>query len=57
MPVAVLSKSPRIALIFLIVHSKERELAALHCPDTNMLEMRLDDGTDRQTDELSGGQR
>ena len=57
MPVAVLSKSPRISLIFLIVHSKERELAALHCPDTNMLEMRLDDGTDRQTDELSGGQR
>ena len=57
MPVAVLSKSPRIALIILIVHSKEHELAALHCPDTYILEMRLDDGTDRQTDELSGGQR
>ena len=40
MPVAVWFRSPRIALIFLIAHSKERELAALHCPDTNMLEMR-----------------
>lgn len=57
MPVAVWSRSQRIALIFLIAHSKERELAALHCPDTNMLEMRMDDGTCRQIDELSGGQR
>ena len=40
-----------------ITRSKERELAALHCPDTYVLEMRMDDGTYRRVDELSGGQR
>ena len=40
-----------------MTRSKERELAALHCSDTYILEMRMDDGTHRQIDELSGGQR
>ena len=40
-----------------ITRSKERELAALHCPDTYVLEMRVDDGAYRRLDELSGGQR
>ncbi len=37
--------------------SRRRELAALRAPDIYVLEMRLDDGTYRQLDELSGGQR
>ena len=40
-----------------ITRSKERELAALRCPDTYVLEMRMDDGAYRRLDELSGGQR
>ena len=40
-----------------ITRSKERELAALRCSDTYVLEMRMDDGAYRRLDELSGGQR
>ncbi len=40
-----------------ITRSKERELAALRCPDTFVLELRMDDGAYRRLDELSGGQR
>jgi len=37
--------------------AKRRELAALRCPDRYFVGMRLDDGTYRRLDELSGGQR
>ena len=40
-----------------ITRSKERELAALHCPDIYILKMQMDDGTYRRIEELSGGQR
>ena len=40
-----------------ITRLRERELAALHCSDTYLLEMRMDDGTYRRLEELSGGQR
>jgi len=37
--------------------AKRRELEALRCPDRYRLELRLDDGSYRPLDELSGGQR
>jgi len=37
--------------------AKKRELQALRCPDRYRLELRLDDGSYRPLDELSGGQR
>ena len=37
--------------------SKQRELAALRCPDRYSLELRMDDGGYRALDRLSGGQR
>ena len=40
-----------------ITRLKKLELAALRCPDIYILEMRMDDGTYRRIDELSGGQR
>ena len=40
-----------------ITRSKERELAALRCPDTYVLEMRMDDESYRSLNDLSGGQR
>ena len=40
-----------------ITRSKQRELAALRCPDRYFLELRMDDGSYRRLDELSGGQR
>ena len=40
-----------------ITKSRQRELAALRARDTYLLEMRLDDGSYRQLDELSGGQK
>lgn len=33
------------------------ELAAIRCPDRYVLELRMDDGTHRRLDDLSGGQR
>ena len=38
-----------------ITRSKERKLAALHCSDTYILEMRMNDGSYRRVDKLSGG--
>ena len=40
-----------------LTRAKRRELAALRCPDRYFLELRMDDGTYRRLDELSGGQR
>ena len=40
-----------------LTRSKRRELAALRCPDRYFLELRMDDGSYRRLDELSGGQR
>ena len=40
-----------------LTRSRRRELAALRCPDRYFLELRMDDGSYRRLDELSGGQR
>ena len=40
-----------------VTKSKRWELAALRCPDTYVLEMRMDDGSYRPLNDLSGGQR
>ena len=37
--------------------SRQRELASIRCPDRYLLELRLDDGSHRRLDDLSGGQR
>ena len=37
--------------------SKQRELAAIRCPDRYVIELRMDDGDYRPLDDLSGGQR
>ena len=40
-----------------ITRERRRELEALRCPDLYLLELRMDDGSYRRLDELSGGQR
>ena len=40
-----------------ITRARRRELAALRSPDRYLLELRMDDGSYRRLDELSGGQR
>lgn len=40
-----------------LTQAKKWELEALRCPDRYFLELRLDDGSYRPLDELSGGQR
>lgn len=40
-----------------VTRSKRRELAALRCPDRYVLELRMDDGSYRLLNDLSGGQR
>ena len=40
-----------------VTKSKRRELAALRCPDRYVLELRMDDGSYRSLNDLSGGQR
>ena len=52
-----MSEAVQVTFEECITRSKERELTALHCPDTYVLEMRMDDGAYRRIDELSGGQR
>ena len=37
--------------------AKRRELAAIRCPDRYVLELRMDDGSYRRLEDLSGGQR
>ena len=41
----------------ILTRSKRRELAALRCPDRYVIELRMDDGSYRALNELSGGQR
>ena len=41
----------------ILTRSKRRELAALRCPDRYVIELRMDDGSYRVLDNLSGGQR
>lgn len=40
-----------------LTRTKQRHLAAIRCPDRYLLELRMDDGSNRQLDDLSGGQR
>ena len=40
-----------------VTKSRRRELAALRCPDRYVLELRMDDGSYRPLNDLSGGQR
>ena len=40
-----------------LTQSKQRQLAAVRCPDRYIIELRMDDGKYRRLDELSGGQR
>lgn len=40
-----------------LTQSKQRQLAAIRCPDRYVIELRMDNGEYRQLDELSGGQR
>ena len=40
-----------------MIRSRQRELAAISCRDRYILELKLDDGSFRRLDELSGGQR
>ena len=40
-----------------MTRAKRRELGILRCPDRYLLELRMDDGSHRRLDELSGGQR
>ncbi len=40
-----------------MTRARRRELSALRCPDRYFLELRMDDGSYRRLDELSGGQR
>jgi len=40
-----------------LTKSKRCTLAAIRCPDRYLIELRLDDGSYRRLDELSGGQR
>ncbi len=40
-----------------MTRARRRDLAALRCPDRYFLELRMDDGSYRRLDELSGGQR
>ena len=40
-----------------MTRARRRELDILRCPDRYLLELRMDDGSHRRLDELSGGQR
>ena len=40
-----------------LTRTRQRELAAIRCSDRYLLELRMDDGSHRQLDDLSGGQR
>ena len=51
--------SPAVQATFreALSQSKRRALAAIRCPDRYLLELRMDDGSLRSLDSLSGGQR
>ncbi len=40
-----------------LTRTKQRHMAAIRCTDRYLLELRLDDGSHRRLDDLSGGQR
>ena len=40
-----------------LTRTRQRELAAIRCSDHYLLELRMDDGSHRRLDDLSGGQR
>ena len=40
-----------------LIRTRQRELAAIRCSDSYLLELRMEDGSHRQLDDLSGGQR
>ena len=52
-----MSDAVQATFIESLTRAKQRELAALRCPDRYFLELRMDDGSYRRLDELSGGQR
>ena len=58
-PLGEVGMSETVQRTFLesLTQARQRELAALRCPDRYFLELRMDDGSYRRLDELSGGQR
>ena len=52
-----MSDAVQSAFVESLTRSRQRELAALRCPDRYFLDLRMDDGSYRRLDELSGGQR
>ncbi len=40
-----------------LTRTRQRQLAAIRCSDHYLLELRMDDGSDRRLNDLSGGQR
>ena len=52
-----MSDAVRHTFVESLTRAKQRELLALRCPDRYVLELRMDDGSYRRLDELSGGQR
>ena len=58
-PLGEVGMSDAVQSTFLesLTRAQQRELAAIRCADRHVLEMRMDDGSCRRLDELSGGQR
>ena len=52
-----MSDAVRHTFVESLTQAKQRELLALRCPDRYFLELRMDDGSYRRLDELSGGRR
>ena len=52
-----MSEAVRDTFLVQLTPSKQRALVALRCRDHYVLELRMDDGSHRLLDELSGGQR
>ncbi len=52
-----MSKAVQATFREALSQSRQRELASIRCPDRYVLELRLDDGSHRRLDDLSGGQK
>ena len=52
-----MSRAVQAAFREAMSQARRRELAAIRCPDRYLLELRMDDGSHRPLDDLSGGQR
>ena len=52
-----MSEAVRTTFRECMTRARRRELDILRCPDRYLLELRMDDGSHRRLDELSGGQR